>query len=417
MTERVPTAVRRSRAELDRALALPARQQPVWPDPDRAASARARLAQARAPVAWPGVRQLSGLLARVAAGELCVLQAGDCAEDPADSDVADVAPKAEMLDVLGDIMRVGADRPVVRVGRLAGQFAKPRSQPYETRDGLTLPVFRGPIVNGPEPTPRARRADPARMLECHTAAGRAHRALDALGRGAGADPLERIWTSHEALLLDYEAPLIRPTGDGGHYLASTHWPWIGERTRQPDGAHVRLLARLDNPVACKVGPRTTAGEVRELCALLDPRRTPGRLTLVARFGASQVARLAPLVREVRLSGHPVLWMCDPMHGNTVQDGDGLKVRRLEDIMNEIRGFLTAVSEGGGVCAGLHIESSPQDIGECAGAGVTPARGPGYRTLCDPRLNLMQAVAVAAHWQQGARERVAAEGTAGPTGSR
>ncbi|MER5766198.1 3-deoxy-7-phosphoheptulonate synthase [Streptomyces sp. NPDC001985] len=413
MTDRVPTGVRPTRTEVDRALALPARQQPDWPEPERAASVRARLTRARAPVGLAEVRQLAGLLARAAAGELCLLQAGDCAEDPAESAESDVALKAGMLDVLGDIMRVGADRPVVRVGRLAGQFAKPRSRPYETRDGVSLPVFRGPLVNGPEPTLRARRADPARMLECRTAAARVHRALDTLGRGAGADPLERIWTSHEALLLDYEGPLVRPTGDGGHYLASTHWPWIGERTRQPGGAHVRLLAELENPVACKVGPDTTAGELRELCALLDPHRAPGRLTLVPRFGAARVGLLAPLVRAVRRAGHPVLWMCDPMHGNTVQDGDGLKVRRLDDIMNEIRGFLAAVSEGGGVGAGLHIESSPQDITECAGAGVTPVRGPRYRTLCDPRLNLMQAVAVAAHWQQTTRERVGAEGRARP----
>ncbi|MBO8199352.1 3-deoxy-7-phosphoheptulonate synthase [Streptomyces smyrnaeus] len=380
------------------ALTRPAAQQPEWPDRDRAGSVRSALATSPPLVRWEEVRELGTLLARVAEGELCVLQAGDCAEDPAECGAADVALKTEMLDVLGDIMRVGAGRPVVRVGRLAGQFAKPRSRAHETVDGVRLPVFRGPMVNGPEPTPEARRPNPARLLDCRASAERSLRALEALGRGAGCHPRERVWTSHEALLLDYEGPQVRPTGEGGHYLSSAHWPWIGERTRQPGNAHVRLLARLGNPVACKVGPEATAEEVLELCTLLDPRRIPGRLTLIARFGAGAIGRLAPLVRAVRGAGHPVLWMCDPMHGNTVADGTGLKIRHLDAVMNELRGFLSVVADAGGRCAGLHIESSPLDISECAGAGVTPIRGPRYRTLCDPRLNLMQAVAVVAHWQ-------------------
>ncbi|WP_323179563.1 3-deoxy-7-phosphoheptulonate synthase [Streptomyces sp. NBC_00654] len=162
---------------------------------------------------------------------------------------------------------------------------------------------------------------------------------------------------------------------------------------------MRLLARLENPVACEVGPRTTVAKVMRLCAVLDPERTPGRLTLIARFGVTEIDRLGALVRAVRLSGHPVLWMCDPMHGNTVQDQSGLKVRHLNHILDEIRWFLSIVSDGGGRCAGLHVVASPLDMGECAGAGVTPVRGPRYRTLRDARLNLMQAVAVAAHWQQ------------------
>ncbi|WP_405462674.1 3-deoxy-7-phosphoheptulonate synthase [Streptomyces anulatus] len=401
MTQSSPRGLHTTRdPEIDHVMRLPAEQQPKWHDPARAAAVRAALEAEPAQVAVGEVRELTALLARVAAGELCVLQAGDCAEDPADATPAAVALKAEMLDVLGGIMRVGADRPVLRVGRLAGQFAKPRSQPYEAVDGGRLPVFRGPIVNGPEATRSARRVDPDRMLACHTAAGRTRSALEELGRGPGADPLKRVWTSHEALLLDYEVPLVRPTGTGGHYLTSTHWPWIGERTRQPAGAHVRLLARLENPVACKVGPDTTASQVRELCALLDPHRVPGRLTLIPRFGTARIGRLQPLVEEVGRAGHPVLWMCDPMHGNTVKDACGLKIRRLEDIMTEVRGFLSAVRRGGGVCAGVHLEASPQNIAECAGAGTVPVRGPGYRTLCDPRLNMRQAVAVAAHWQQG-----------------
>lgn len=375
-----------------------AEQQPVWHDVEHAATVRGALRGRPAHVSWADVRTLSELLARAATGELCVLQAGDCAEDPAETGQHDVAQKVGLQDVLGDVLQSSASRPVVRVGRIAGQFTKPRSQPYEDAGGVQLPVFRGPSVNGPEESERARRPDPDRMLRCHAVAQRVLRHLDDLGRGVGADPLERIWASHEALLLDYELPSVRRTDAGGCYLASTHWPWIGERTRRPEGAHVRLLAQLDNPVACKVGPDTSPSQLRELCHALDPHRVPGRLTLIARFGSKRIDQLCPLVEEVRAGGHPVLWMCDPMHGNTVRNRDGLKVRRLEDIMSEVRNFSSAVSAGGGVGAGLHLECSAQNISECLGAGHTPVRGRFYRTLCDPRLNLEQAIAATAHWQ-------------------
>ncbi|MFB9515217.1 3-deoxy-7-phosphoheptulonate synthase [Streptomyces purpureus] len=385
---------------------LSARQQPEWPDVSRLTAVQTELASAPPLVTYESVRALRGLLARAAAGEFCVLQAGDCAEDPAECVAEAVARKAEMLDVLSDIVRTGAGRPVIRVGRIAGQFVKPRSQNEEMYEGTALPVFRGPMVNGPEPTPEARRPDPSRVLAGYRAARRAVRAIDTLGRGEGAADATRVWTSHEALLLDYEVPMVRRRPGGGSYLATTHWPWIGERTRQVDGAHVRLLAEVENPVACKVGPATTVEEIRALCATLDPLRTPGRLTLVARFGAGRVGALAPLVREVRRAGYPVLWLCDPMHGNGERTADGLKTRRLDAIMSEIRQFVEIVSEGGGVCAGLHLESSPYDIAECDGAGYTPVPGPGYTTLCDPRLNLLQAVAATAYWRLPALEAAA-----------
>jgi len=379
--------------------APPAAHQPEWPDPGEVAEVRAELAT-RAPVVhWAEVQRLKALLARAATGEVCVLQAGDCAEDPADSDVDAVARKIEMLDVLADIMQVGSGCPVVKVGRIAGQYAKPRSQSHETHHGARIPVFRGLIVNGAEPTAEARRPDPRRILAAHSAAVRTCASIETLGRASSAEPLHRVWTSHEALLLDYETPLVRSASHHRAYLSSTHWPWIGERTRDPGGAHVRLLSSVDNPVACKVSGNASEQEVLELCARLDPRREPGRLTLIARFGAARIDLLAPLVRAVHRSGHPVLWLCDPMHGNTIVDAEGRKVRRLDDIMDEIRRFVRIVTASGGVCAGLHMEASPSDIRECDGAGFVATQGPAAdQTLCDPRLNLTQAVAATAHWQ-------------------
>ncbi|MFJ1759501.1 3-deoxy-7-phosphoheptulonate synthase [Amycolatopsis sp. NPDC088138] len=386
----------------------PAAQQPDWPDRTEVADVRDTLSEREDVVGPAEVLQLRSLLARAAEGEFCVLQAGDCAEDPADTGVRAVARKIGMLDTLAEIMRVGSGRPVLEVGRIAGQYAKPRSQNVENVDGHELPVYRGPIVNSPEPTAEARRPDPGRILDAHEAALGVRASIGRLGRGTGADPAGRIWTSHEALLLDYEVPLVRRMPGGRSYLASTHWPWIGERTRRSDGAHVHLLSTVVNPVAAKVSAKAPIEDVLKLCEQLDPYRTPGRLTLIPRFGAARIGELAPLVRAVRDAGHPVLWLCDPMHGNTVVADDGLKVRWLEDIMNELRQFVRIVTGEGGACAGLHMEASPSEISECHGAGITASRGPGYTTLCDPRLNLTQAVALTAHWQPEAAHELRTE---------
>lgn len=386
----------------------PAAQQPDWPDPAELAGVRDTLSEREDVVGAAEVLQLRSLLARAAEGEFCVLQAGDCAEDPADTGVRAVARKIGMLDTLAEVMRVGSGRPVLEVGRIAGQYAKPRSQNVENVDGHELPVYRGPIVNSPEPTAEARRPDPTRILDAHEAALGVRASIGRLGRGTAADPAGRIWTSHEALLLDYEVPLVRRMPGGRSYLASTHWPWIGERTRRSDGAHVHLLSTVVNPVAAKVSAKAPIEDVLKLCEQIDPFRTPGRLTLIPRFGAARIGELAPLVRAVRDAGHPVLWLCDPMHGNTVVADDGLKVRWLEDIMNELRQFVRIVTGEGGACAGLHMEASPSEISECHGAGITAARGPGYTTLCDPRLNLTQAVALTAHWQPEAAHELRTE---------
>jgi 3-deoxy-7-phosphoheptulonate synthase len=194
--------------------------------------------------------------------------------------------------------------------------------------------------------------------------------------------------------------MLRQTTAGNLLLTSTHWPWIGERTRQPEGAHVAMLARVVNPVACKLGPGTTPEEALELCALLDPRREPGRLTFIARMGADNVAdRLPPLVRAVRAAGHPVIWLCDPMHGNTLTTPDGFKTRYTDTVIREVRGFQWAVNRSGGVAGGLHLETTPDAVTECVHDASEVARvGHKYTSLCDPRLNPVQAVQVAAAWQ-------------------
>ncbi|KQX56366.1 phospho-2-dehydro-3-deoxyheptonate aldolase [Streptomyces sp. Root66D1] len=383
-----------------------AEQQPDWDDPVRVAAVRSELARLPGLVTWEEVRLLRTLLAEAATGHYLVIQAGDCAEDPAECEPSAVMRKAGLLDALAGVMVAATGRPVVRIGRIAGQFAKPRSANTELVDGVVLPVYRGHLVNRPEPTEEARRPDPSRMLECYHAAHRAvtylrQRTSDwALPTGAP------VWTSHEALVLDYELPLLRRTAAGHILLASTHLPWIGERTRHADGPHVRMLAQVTNPVACKVGPTTRPEELIALCARLDPLREPGRLTLISRMGAGAVrAALPPLVAAVREAGHRVAWLCDPMHGNTVKSPSGVKVRSVRTVVEEVRAFLEVVAEGGGTPAGLHLETTPFDVAECvwgdpAELDAEAARDdgrPAPASHCDPRLNPPQAVEVARAW--------------------
>ncbi|MBH1933593.1 3-deoxy-7-phosphoheptulonate synthase [Streptomyces sp. AV19] len=374
-------------------------QQPLWDDPAQvervgeALAARPPLVRAR------DVLALRSLLARVATGEHLVMQAGDCAEDPAESTAAHVGRKTAALDVMAGTLRMVAGKPVIRVGRIGGQFAKPRSGDTERVGGLDLPVFRGHLVNGPEPTAERRRPDPLRMLTGYMAADDVVGHLGWRGPAGRADGDTRVWTSHEALLLDYELPLVREDAAGTPYLGSTHWPWIGERTRRADGPHVGLLARVANPVACKVGPKTTREELLALAARLDPERLPGRLTLIARMGADLVAdRLPPLVEAVRAAGHPVIWLCDPMHGNTVVTPDGRKTRVVRTVRREVRACVGAVRSAGGVIGGLHLETTPDDVTECVAGESGFARvGDRYTSTCDPRLTVGQATAVISAW--------------------
>ncbi|UPT22065.1 3-deoxy-7-phosphoheptulonate synthase [Thermobifida alba] len=377
----------------------PAPQQPDWADDPRLPAARRELALLPPLVRPEDVDRLRLLLARVAAGEALVVLAGDCAEDPAESTAADVAAKTGLVETLARMVGSASGKPVVRAARIAGQFGKPRSRSTETVGGRELPVYRGHLVNSPEPDPELRRPDPLRLVACYRAAA------EIMGHLGWRPDLPRhdadapVWTSHEALLLDYEVPLLRRTGDGRVLLASTHWPWVGERTRSADGAHIALLSGIANPVACKVGPTTETDELLEVCERLDPRRVPGRLTLIARMGAGVVARrLPPLVEAVRAAGHPVVWLTDPMHGNTVRTPSGLKTRYVEAIVREVQEFHSAVRSAGGVPGGLHLEATPQDVTECVPDRFHVDRVPAkYTSLCDPRLNPDQAVAVAAAW--------------------
>ncbi|MCJ1680420.1 3-deoxy-7-phosphoheptulonate synthase [Streptomyces sp. APSN-46.1] len=376
---------------------LKAFQQPEWEDAAQVRRVREVLSSLPPLVTADAVGELRSLLGEVAAGRAHVLQAGDCAEDPAESSPADVRRKSALLDALADILGEATGKPVLRVGRIAGQYAKPRSERFEQVGEFALPVFRGHMVNAPEPDPQQRRPDPERMLTCYRAADDIARELDR--RNTVRPRAGKVWTSHEALLLDYEVPMVRESGDGSRWLGSAHWPWIGERTRQTDGAHVRLLADVVNPVSCKIGPGTTPAEVTALCEQLDPGRDPGRLTLISRMGAHVLAdRLPPLVRAVRAAGHPVVWLCDPMHGNTITAPDGNKTRLLQSMLVEVRSFLGVMAVTGGVAGGLHLETTPDEVTECvADISALGSVGDRHTTFCDPRLNPGQAVSLVSAW--------------------
>ncbi|MFD7914420.1 3-deoxy-7-phosphoheptulonate synthase [Streptomyces sp. NPDC059752] len=376
-------------------------QQPEWNDLSQVQRVREILGSRPPLVRVDDVHTLRSLLASVAAGEAHVVQAGDCAEDPEECTAEHVRRKSAVLDLLATTLKMVTGKPVIRVGRIAGQFAKPRSNSFEQAGDLVLPVYRGHMVNSPEPDFEKRQPDPLRILTGYMAAGDIMEHLGwrapALRAWPGIEPL--VWTSHEALLLDYEVSMIREVGDGRRWLGSTHWPWIGERTRQLDGAHVEMLADVVNPVACKVGPSMTTEEITALCERLDPLREPGRLTLISRMGADAVEeRLPSLVAAVRAAGHPVIWLCDPMHGNTVTAPGGKKTRLLTTLAREIAGFRRAVAAAGGVVGGLHLETTPDDVTECV-ADITSLGSVGDRhtTFCDPRLNSRQAVSLVTAW--------------------
>ncbi|MFI1940741.1 3-deoxy-7-phosphoheptulonate synthase [Streptomyces purpureus] len=378
----------------------PALQQPTWEDESQVERVREELRVRPALVSATDVDTLRSLLAKAAAGEAVVVQSGDCSEDPDESTAHHVARKAAVLDLLAGTMKMITHKPVIRVGRMAGQFGKPRSNDTEKVGDLELPVYRGHMVNGPEPDEESRRPDPLRLLTGYMAAN------DIMGHLGWRKPVGRpvidppVWTSHEALLLDYEVPMLRRDDEGRLLLASTHWPWIGERTRQVDGAHVALLAEVANPVACKVGPSMTTDTLLALCERLDPEREPGRLTLIARMGAGKVTeKLPPLVEAVRAAGHPVIWLTDPMHGNTVTAPGGLKTRLTTTVEREISGFQLAVRSSGGIAGGVHLETTPDDVTECVRDEDQLGRcGEHYTSFCDPRLNPAQAMSVLAAWR-------------------
>ncbi|MFF5935687.1 3-deoxy-7-phosphoheptulonate synthase [Streptomyces sp. NPDC012508] len=379
---------------------IPALQQPDWEGHASLEDVRTDLGRMPALVDAEAVRRLRALLMEAAAGHLQVIQTGDCAEDPAEATPEDVTRKAALLDVLAGTMKLASGKPIIRVGRIAGQYGKPRSSPTETVNGSQLPVYRGHMVNRPEPDAALRRPDPRHLLSGYRAASDTMHYLGWRGTASRSELEVPVWTSHEALLLDYELPLLRREPDGSLLLTSTHWPWVGERTRQLDGAHIGLLAAVSNPVAVKVGPTMTPDELLTLCERLDAQRRPGRLTLISRMGADNAGeRLPALVEAVAKAGHPVLWLSDPMHGNTVSSPEGLKTRLVRTVVREVENFQAAVSQNGGVAAGLHLETTPDTVTECVMDESGLARlGDKYLSFCDPRLNPQQAIEVVSAWR-------------------
>jgi 3-deoxy-7-phosphoheptulonate synthase len=371
-------------------------QQPAWHRHPARARCRQSLLAAPPIVSPAELTALRRSLAAVAAGEARVIQAGDCAESFYECTDQHVQAKIGTLDLLADQLAQHTGQPVVRVGRIGGQFAKPRSQPTERHAGVEIPVFRGHMVNSEVPRRAARVAEPRRMLWAYEASVRvldtlrAHREARACRREPGSGP----WSSHEALVLDYESALVRTNAGGTTFLGSTHLPWVGERTRQPGSAHLRLLSTSSNPVGCKIGPSCTFDELVRLCATLDPERTPGRLVLIPRLGHNRVTDvLTSLVAAVRRAGHPAIWLCDPMHGNTTRTASGVKTRRLGDIVAETRAFTEVLLRQGQHLGGLHLEVAADNVTECVdNGGVTvDTLARRYTTLCDPRLNPPQAL--------------------------
>ena len=427
--------------------ALRADQQPDWPDPD---SLETSLAELRAwpPLVFAGeARRLRQALAGVAAGEGFLLHAGDCAESFRDLSAPHLRDNLKIMLQMATVLTYGAALPVVKLARAAGQFAKPRSSATERVGGKELPSFRGHMVNDDIPEADARAADPSRLVQAYHQSAARLNLLRAFTKGGFADlrqvhvwnqefvarspeglryerfargiddslrfmaacgvDLERVhqlhevdlWTSHEGLILPYEESLTRRDSlTGDWYDCSAHLLWIGERTRNPAHAHAGFFAGVQNPLACKVGPRADVGELIALCERLDPDRDPGRLTLIARLGVDQVESvLPPLIRAVRDAGHPVIWACDPMHGNGLVTTGGIKTRRFDDIMGELRGFFAACRSEGAWPGGVHLEFTGEDVTECVGGAEPVAEsdlGIRYSTLVDPRLNARQSLDVA-----------------------
>ena len=425
----------------------PAAQQPEWPDEAAASAAREQL-RSLPPLVFAGeARGLLDSLGEVAAGRAFLLQAGDCAESFHDFSAPTIREKLKIMLQMSAVLTYGATLPVVKVGRIAGQFCKPRSSETERVGDLELPSFRGHGVNGEEPLPEARVPDPARMVKAYHQSAATLNLVRAFTKGGFADlkrvhawnqefvatsaegrryeriagEVERalrfmaacgidlaahaelhqvdLWTSHEGLLLDYEEALTRQDSlTGQWYDCSAHMLWIGERTRALDRAHVAFFAGVRNPLGVKLGPSATADEALELCERLNPDRVPGRLTFITRMGAGRVGELLPpLLRAVREQGHPVVWACDPMHANTVTTASGRKTRRFDDVMAEIEEFFAAHREVGTWPGGVHLEFTGDDVTECIGGAeaVLEEHLDGrYMTLCDPRLNARQSLDLA-----------------------
>jgi 3-deoxy-7-phosphoheptulonate synthase len=382
--------------------------QPDWPDAALVAAVRDELRRCPPLVGENAPAELLGLLSRVGAGEALVVQGGDCAEMFADARPRMVARKLAQLDDVSAVVERLTGLPVITIGRLAGQYGKPRSTAWETRpDGTRIPNYFGDAVNSARPDPLLRRPDPRRLLEAYRRSRLTHATLDSR---AGDRPGRRVFTSHEALLLDYEQPLVR-TGRQGTFASSAHLLWIGNRTRQLTGQHVAFAESVDNPVAVKLGPEIDPREAVLLSHRLNPRRLPGRLTYIVRLGAVRIRTLLPpLLTEVTRRGAPVLWLCDPMHGNTVRLPDGRKTRSMASITEEMAAFVEILRRHGVPSGGLHLELTPRQVTECVDGPLDDPRRVRlrrYRAVCDPRLNPAQAETVAADFARQVAEGGAA----------
>jgi 3-deoxy-7-phosphoheptulonate synthase len=426
---------------------LEAKQQPEWPDRAALEEALAQLAKLP-PLVFAGeARQLKDSLAAVARGEAFLLQAGDCAESFRDFSADAIRDKLKVILQMAVVLTYAAGLPVVKLGRIAGQFAKPRSSPTEIHDGIELQSFRGHAVNDDAYVPEARVPDPRRLVssyhqsastlnliraftkggfadlnQIHTwnqefiAASkegrryeqiardidRSLRFMAACGIDLGADSaLHEVdfYTSHEALLLEFEQALTRRDSlTGDWYDCSAHLVWVGERTRDVDGAHVEFLSGVRNPVGVKVGPTATPDEIVRLADRLDPQRDPGRLTLITRMGAGLVEENLPkLIQALKNEGRTVVWVCDPMHGNTFVSGSGYKTRRFDDVLTEIKQFFRVHQAEGTVPGGVHLELTAEDVTECLGGAediLDDQLFNRYEALCDPRLNARQSLDLA-----------------------
>ncbi len=419
-------------------------QQPTYADPAAVESAVARLRNSP-PLVFAGeCDDLTAKLAAVTRGEAFLLQGGDCAETFAGVTAENVRNKLRVLLQMAVVLTYAASVPVVKVGRLAGQYAKPRSSDTETRDGVTLPAYRGDSVNGFDFTAEARQHDPQRLLDTYnnsaatlnlvrafttggyadlrqvhswntdfvrdTVAGQSYeklaseieRALTFM-QAIGADPHEfhqvDFYSSHEALLLEYEHAMTRiDSRTDLPYDVSAHMLWIGERTRQINGAHVELLSKIQNPLGVKLGPNATADDALALAEKLNPDNVPGRLTFITRFGAGKIRDgLKPVLEKVTASGIAVNWICDPMHGNTFEASSGYKTRRFEDVMEEVQGFFDVHRAVGTWPGGLHVELTGDDVTECVGGGELideAGLANRYESVCDPRLSRVQSLEMA-----------------------
>jgi 3-deoxy-7-phosphoheptulonate synthase len=424
---------------------FPAAQQPDWPD-EGALDASLKQIESYPPLVFAGeARSLLGSLGQVAAGNAFLLQAGDCAESFEEFSANNIREKLRVILQMAVVLTYTLGVPVVKVGRMAGQFAKPRSSPTEKVGDDVLPIFRGHIVNSAAATMAARAPDPERLVQAYHQSASTLNLLRAFTKGGFADlarvhawtqefvasspegqryeqlaaEIDRalrfmracgidtesnsalhevdVYTSHEALILGYEQSLTRQDSlTGAWYDCSAHMLWIGERTRQLDGAHMEFLSGVGNPIGCKVGPDASTDEVLEICERINPARVPGRLTLITRMGADKVFdRVRPLLRAVRDADHPVVWACDPMHGNTFTSDGGRKTRHFDAIVEEIAGFVLAHRAEGTWPGGIHVELTGEDVTECLGGGEDVSDlDHRYETICDPRLNGRQSLDLA-----------------------